>query len=414
MMKKILVLTGLLFLLSACGTDEEPLEEPMANEHDKSAASGAVDTETVSGREILVTLEQTAEPVKRNEAAAAVKESPDYKEGYLGEPTEELAEDMAVQQIEAEVVFKAVEDVYSGNEGLEKAGVIFLENQTSGANQSGVWVGIKNPDERIDELAAILQKQVDAGEILAEPIYIYKSAHTRAELNDLMYQAGKIVKPMTEAHPNPESVSYSISADTVTGAIEIGHNFLTEAQIEELKNAFPERQVMIEQEGIMVPAPGEPTVKYPEPALTVVPSSEGSYIIDVEEDRFLAVEATPKDFSENGGEEEFYSAVHFDFKDAADLLEVGQRVKIEAAGPILESYPGQGRAVFVEVLPTFQPESADLSEGEVVKRALEGIDQLEFGVPAIRSVSYHAAEDSWSVLFKSWDQESEKTIEDKK
>ncbi|WP_223639072.1 DUF3221 domain-containing protein [Planococcus sp. 4-30] len=414
MMKKILVLIGLLLLLSGCGTDEEPLKEPLANEEDPSAASGAGDKEAVRGREILVTLEQTADPVKRNEAAAAVKESSDFKEGYLGEPTEELAEDMAVQQIEAEAVFKAVEDIYKGNEGLEKAGVIFLENQTSGANQSGVWVGIKNPDERIGELAAILQKQVDAGEILAEPIYIYKSAHTRSELNDLMYQAGKIVKPMAEAHPNPESVSYSISADTITGAIEIGHNFLTEAQIDELKNAFPEREVMIEQEGIMVPAPGEPTVKYPEPAMTVEPSSEGSYIIDMEEDRFLAVEATPKDFSENGGQDEFYSAVHFEFKDAANLLEVGQRVKIEAAGPILESYPGQGRAVFVEVLPTYQPKSADLTEAEVVKRALKGIDQLEFGIPAIRSVTYHAAEDHWSVAFKSWEQETELTIEDEK
>ena len=112
MMKKILVLIGLLLLLSGCGTDEEPLKEPLANEEDPSAASGAGDKEAVRGREILVTLEQTADPVKRNKAAAAVKESPDFKEGYLGEPTEELAEDMAVQQIEAEAVFKAVEEVY--------------------------------------------------------------------------------------------------------------------------------------------------------------------------------------------------------------------------------------------------------------------------------------------------------------
>lgn len=411
-MKKTLILPAMLILLAACGTEEEPgAKEPMSDQ-DESVTSGSEDVKMVSGREILVTLEQTAEPVKRNEEAAAVKESQNFKEGYSGEPTEELAEDMAIQQIEARAVEKAVETVYGGHAELEKVGVTFLGNQTSGATQPGIWVGIKNPDERVEELVAILQQQVDAGEILAEPIYIYKSAHTRAELNDLMYQAGKKVKPMAEAHPNPDAVSYSISADTITGALEIGHNFLTADQIEELKNAFPEQEVIIDQEGMMVPLPGEPTVTYPDPAVAAEPSEEGNYIISLEEDRFLAVEVQPKNFSENGGQEEFYSAIYYDFTDAGELLEVGQRVKIATAGPILESYPGQGRAVLVEVLPTYQPESADLTEAEVVKRALEGIDQKEFGVPAIRSVSYSAEEDMWTLAFKSWEQETEKVIKD--
>lgn len=409
-MKKILIVPGMLLLLAACGTEEppaanEPIEEP--------AASSEKDRKTANGREILITLEQTTDPIKRNEAAAAVKESRDFKEGVMGEPTEELAEDMAVQQIEARAVYEAVETVYGKDPEFDKVGDIFLENQSSGAKAPGIWVGIKDPDERVDELAGILQKQVDAGEILAAPIHIYRIPHTRTDLNDLMYQAAKKVKPMAEAHSNPDSVSYSISADTITGAIEIGHNFLTESQIKELKQAFPDRDVMIEQEGKMVPLEGEPTVKYPDPLMASEPSEAGSYIVSLEEERFLAVEAASKDFSGSGGQNEYYSAIHFAFKDAKKLLEIGQRVEVEAAGGIQESYPGKGRAIFVEVLPAYQPEGADLTEAEAVKLALEGLDSKQFNFPAIRSVTYNGELDRWTVVIVAEDQETEKTVEDK-
>lgn len=410
MMKKILIVPGMLFLLAACGTEDLPASNEQV---EGPAASSEKDEKAANGREILITLEQTADPVKRNEAAAAVKESRDFKEGVMGEPTEELAEDMAVQGIEAPAVYSAIETVYGGDAEFEKIGEIFFENKSTGDSRSGIWVGIKDPDERVDELAGILQKQIDAGEILAEPIHIFRIAHTRTDLNDLMYQAAKKVKPMAEAHSNPDAVSYSISADTITGAIEIGHNFLTESQIEELKKAFPDRDVIIEQEGKMVPVEGEPTVKYPDSLVTSKPSKEGSYIVSLQEERFLAVEAEPKDFGGSGGQHEYYSAIHFAFKDAKKLLEVGQRVEIEAAGSIQESYPGQGRAVFVEILPAYQPEGADLTEAEAVKLALEGLDSKQFNFPAIRSVTYNGEQDRWTVEIVADDQETEKTVEDK-
>lgn len=90
------------------------------------------------------------------------------------------------------------------------------------------------------------------------------------------------------------------------------------------------------------------------------------------------------------------------------------RIRFSTVGGIIESYPGKGRAVFVEVLPTYQPESADLTEAETVKRALEGIDSKEFAVPAIRSVTYNSKQDSWTVTFKSGDLEAEKTVKDDK
>lgn len=417
-MKRMFMLSGILLLMSACGIEEplagEESKNPSASEQKPSSEDKEEDVMLVSGRGLHIKLEQTAEPVKRNEEAAAVKESTEFKDGLFGEPTEELAEDMAVQQIEGQAVSKAIDLVYGGDAEFDKVGILFYENQASGAEQSGIWLGIKELDERVDELVAVLQKRVDAGEILAEPIYIYKVDYTQADLNNLMYQASKKLKPMVEAHTNPDSVFYSISTDTLTGAIEIGHNFLTRKQIDELKNAFPDQKVIIEQEGVMVPVPGDPTVKYPEPAIISEPSNEGYYIISLEDERFLAVAAASNDFSGNGGEDEFYSAIYFDFTDAGKLLEVGRRVQIEAAGGIQESYPGQGRAVFVEVLPTYQPGTADLTEAEVVRRALEGLDQQKFGVPAIRSIAYSAEDDTWKVVFKSWDHETEKTIEDKK
>ena len=88
---------------------------------------------------------------------------------------------MAVQGIEGPAAIQAVEKVY-GEGGIHNEGVIFIENQTRGAEQSGVWIGIKEPDERVQQLLDLLQPKVDAGEILAEPIYIFRSPHTEKEL----------------------------------------------------------------------------------------------------------------------------------------------------------------------------------------------------------------------------------------
>ena len=412
-MKKLALFIGIMLMMSACGT---ATGQPGENQGEQDGAKEAEnDAKIVSGREIIASLEQSTEDTsKRDEQAEKVKESDTYKDGYMGEPTEELAEDLAVQQIEGQVAAQAIEQVYGGYEGVNEAGVVFYENQQSGAEQSGFWFGVKEPDERIDELLAILQKKVDAGEILAEPFYIYQSPHTQKDLELLAYQASKKMRPMQEAHHNPEAAGYSVSADTITGALEIGHNFFTEEQQKEIIEAFPDHEVIIEQEGRMVPGPGEPDVLYPNPETAAEPSREGEYVMAVNEDSFMAVETEAQNFSATGGVSDFYSAIDFQFPEASDKLEVGQRVLIEPAGPIMESYPGQGTAVFVEVLPAYQPETADLSEIQVIQQAVAKADEREKGWKIISGLAFDEKADKWIVEMLIPDKEKfEIEIDDK-
>lgn len=410
MMKKLFLAAGIGLLLTACGTSEADTD---SSGNEKDSIVEEEKAKIVSGREIIASLKQTTDDTSiRDEEVEMIREMPEFKEGYMGEPTEELAEDLAVQQIEGRAATEALEQVYGGYEELNKAGVIFYENQTSGAEQSGFWFGVKEPDERLDEVLAVLQMQVDKGEILAEPIYIYQSPHSEADNRALIDQAAKPLKKMAEAHHKPDTVSYSISADTVTGTLEIGHNFLTEEQQKELIQVFPEHKVVIEQEGRMVPLPGEADVAYPDPETVNEPSDEGYYLTSIEEDRMLAVSAQYQDFSSSGGVSKHFSAIHFKFQNAAEKLKVGQRVLIDISGPVAESYPAQGTASFVEVLPAYQPEEADLSETQAVQQALEMVKEKSSGVTAISFLEFNATADQWTVGIYQEDEEFEVTIED--
>lgn len=401
----MIVLMALLVLAAGCGTAAE----------DPKQSNDGQNANMVSGREIIAELEQTnTDSSSRKERIERIKASKEFTEGYMGEPTEELAQDMGVQQLEGPAALQAIEQVYGGNEQMNEAGVIFFENQQSGAAQSGFWFGIKEPDERLDKVLAILQKQVDAGEILAEPIYFYKSPHTQNDLRQLADRASKILRPIQEAHHHPEATTLRVSAHTITGALEIGHNFLTEEQKKEVEQVFSDHEVVFTQEGRMVPGPGEANVAYPDPKTTSEWSEEGEYIMSLSDDSFLAIEKSSEDFSAGGGLSEYYSAIDFQFVGASKKLEIGQRVVVEAAGAIAESYPGQGRAVFVEVLPAYQPEQADLSETQVIQQALSLAENQKEGWLIISGLEFHAKENKWIVEFLVSDQEKfEIEIEDK-
>ena len=72
----------------------------------------------------------------------------------------------------------------------------FLKIRRNGAEQSGIWIGLKDPDERVQQLLDLLQPKVDAGEILAEPIYIFRSPHTEKELYELQDEVAAALKEM--------------------------------------------------------------------------------------------------------------------------------------------------------------------------------------------------------------------------
>lgn len=386
--KIIIPLLGIALLLSACGTAET----------DASLKNGAVEVgawptlKKVSGREIIAELKQTvSESPEREKVAAEQTERQEFLDGSFGEPTPELAEDMAVQAIEGPIAIESVEKVYAGYEGFEKEGILFFENQMGGAEQSGIWIGVKEPDERIQQLLDLLQPKVDTGEILAEPVYIFRSPHTQKELYDLQDEVGQALKGMRS-----ERGSSGLSVNTITGIVEINHDYLKPEQQKELENMFPDKTFHFEQDGRMVAQPGESSIIMPEETFTDTPVTEGGFILSAGEGTIFVA----------GGTE---GAVFYKFAEA-DKLRVGQRVKVEASGGIMLSLPGQGTAKFVEVMPDYKPAGAMLSESAAVAKLLEMVDgESAFGFVVIKEVSFNGDEKKW--VFKVMQDDEELTLE---
>ncbi|BAQ11805.1 hypothetical protein OXB_3336 [Bacillus sp. OxB-1] len=368
MRKRIGLVLAALFL-AGCGTAEN--------------SSGLAPKEKSAGneREIVAQLKQTVKESKLREAALKELE----ENGLLDDP--EMKEDLAVQAIEGPAVMEALDSVY-GEEGHRKEGVLFYENQSDNAAQPGIWIGIQDPDERLDKVVDLLQQQVGAGKILASPIHFYRSAYSEDDLRQLQDDVLEAIQPM-----NTGRGSLGISADVKTGDIEISHDFLKEGQQEELRHQFADHLLHFEQTGRMVAEPGEPTTTYPEQPFTTTPSTEGSYVMEIGEGQMLVVDAKPRDF----GSGDFYDAVYYGYPDAANDLKVGQRVKVEASGPIAESYPGQGSAKYVEVLPEYKPEQAKLSESEVIGKVIQQAKKKLEGMVIIRSITFNEKTANWKV-----------------
>lgn len=385
-------------LFAACG----------ATENDEEQLPLQSNTKFGSDREIIAELEQTVTetPIRDAEAKKQI-ESDDFKNGFYGEPSAELEEDMAVQTIEALAASDAIETVYGSHGAFRKEGVLFLENQTEGAKQSGVWIGIKEPDDRLDELLKVLQPKVDAGEILAKPIYFYRSDYAEMDLELLQEEVLNALKPMQSGRG-----SFGISTDTKTGNIEITHDFLKEEQQAELRKQFADYTIHFEQQGRLVAEPGEPTTTYPDQPFTETPSKEGTYVMQVDGEKMLVVDTIPTDPSSTGGQEDFYGAVFFTYPNAAEELKIGQRVKVENSGMILTSYPGQGSAKYVEVFPEYKPKNAKLSESEVIEKAIEITKKKSDGRMIIRSIAFDEEKAVWKVEIKQDGQDDEIEIKD--
>ncbi|AYC30139.1 DUF3221 domain-containing protein [Paenisporosarcina cavernae] len=364
-MKKYITPIGIavLFIVTGCGT---AVKEPVTN----GEGSGSEVQKKEIEREIIVELKQPKiETPERDKVKAEIKERPEFKDGIYGKQTDELAENLTVQQIEGPIAITALEEVYGGQNGFQKEGIIFYGTDEN----PGFWIGIKNPDERLDELVKILQAKVDSGVISAKYIHIFKSDFTHEEQRALMDQVNREVKKMVEEFHNPNAVGYSVSVDTLTGNIEIDHNFLTEKQIEHLKESFDRHKIVFSIQGKMAPDEGEPDVIYPEKEFTTTQHSEGELILGVEKDRF------------------FTGSMYYDFTDAKKKLKTGQRVLVSTTGMIMESFPGQGRAVVVEILPDYKPDGANLTESQVVAIAA----QNKIGV--IEKIEFNQDEDEWIV-----------------
>ncbi len=130
------------------------------------------------------------------------------------------------------------------------------------------------------------------------------------------------------------------------------------------------------------------------------PSLAG-YVMDARDDRILVVEAIPEDFPGEGGVNAAYVS------DVPSSIEVGQRVLIWFDGPVAESYPLQGKAGRVEVVPTETPEGAHRSEAEVLQDLLTSGEVDPNGLMAVQSIVFDAEASLWRIeLFDIWEGET--------
>lgn len=372
-------------LLGGCGTDASLKNVAVEDSVEDSVEWKTL--KTVSGREIIAELKQTAKETPIRDEAATIEMAPGHEV-----PSKEWAEDLAVKAIEAPAAIQAVEEVY-GEGGIRDVGVLFIEIQTSakGAEQPGVWIGLKEPDERVQQVLDLLQSKVDAGEILAEPIYIFRSPHTEKELNDLQDEVAEALKGIESEHG-----SYALYVDIINGEIEVSHDFLMPEQQDELRQQFADQTINFTQDGRMIAAPGESRIIVPEQTYTRTPMTDGGFILSVSEGQFFV--AGPNE-----------SVAFYKFPEA-DKLKVGQRVKVEASGGLMESYPAQGTAKFVEILPDYKPDNAKLSESQVVAKALEiSGERLSNGYVVINEVIFDENEKKW--IFELLPDDGEGTLE---
>lgn len=371
-MKKTAILLTLALCLAGC--QAQRADQPKSNE-------SPPETKHVSSQEknVIAKLQQTTEHTALRDAAyEKVKKSDTLTGGYFGENTPELQEDMGVQSIEAEAVMGVINALY-GN--FYDYGIIYGKNRMSGDEEPGFWVGIKNPDKRADELVHRLQKQVDEGKILAKYIHLFESEYSEKDNEVLLYNVSKAIKPMREAMPEPDRVTLGMNVDTVTRTVEIEHDFLTKKQRSELASQFSGYQLAFTQSGRMLPLPDGKNVEYPKKAVTDKPSTKGSWVMSVSPENFLV------------------DAVYYTFPNADQKIKIGQRILVESSGYILESFPGQGSAKFVTVLPAYKPKTANLTDEEALRQALLSPELNKRTVYTVERVAYDWAADKWTISF---------------
>lgn len=135
----------------------------------------------------------------------------------------------------------------------------------------------------------------------------------------------------------------------------------------------------------------------------------GRIVISVDKNHFLVVDSYPH-HSPAGI---FYSAISFEYPNASEILKIGQRVEVESAGPINQSYPAQAVAKKVKILPDYKPEGATLSESEVLRKAIEIAEQKSNWVPGFRYINFDKNHKVWNIGILQNGKTYELKIEDK-
>lgn len=406
----IAAILGMTIALSGCGTENDQ-DIQVKRGADKAASTPAQDAppvnesgwrtiEVVNNRPIIAKLKQTRKDTpERDKKIEEYKERQDFKDGLFGKPTDELAESLTMHAVEGSIARETSDKIYGGYKGLEDAIVTFFENSNQNGERMGYWIGVKKADDRLRTFIEEMQAKVDAGEIKAKYIHIFYSPYTTTENYTLTNKVAQALQRVKRQPGTPSRGYFEASIDTQTGEINIGHNFLSEEQKEQLRKLFPDRNIVFEQQGRMIPKEGEPDTLYPEKEFIKQPSKEGAYVMDLQEDGLLAVEAQGRINNKQSGEEHF-GATHFRFPEASKKLKIGQRVIVEPNGPIMESYPGQGGALYITILSEYKPAGAKTSESQVVSKAITEAKKTSGNeLLIVRDLSYDSSNKRWTVNF---------------
>ncbi|KRG14916.1 hypothetical protein ACA30_09635 [Virgibacillus soli] len=139
---------------------------------------------------------------------------------------------------------------------------------------------------------------------------------------------------------------------------------------------------------LLVGCSGKNEVEY-----TNTASKEGLYVIEKHGGNSVTVAAAQP----SGEQENFYGL--YTYSSVPSEVEVGQRVKVEPDGALMETFPYQGKAKKVTILPVYKPNTANLDEIQVVQKALQTIKGSSEW-PAITSVEFMEAQKLWQVGIK--------------
>ena len=225
-------------------TDEAAVE-PADSSSEKTSEDGP---KTISGRELLFEFKQTAKetPIRDQKAAETIKDSKEIME-QLGGGTPEVEEQIAVQGIEGAAVIEAIEEVYGSTIDFDEYGVLFFTDQTNGDEENAIWAGFKSPDDKTEKVRELLQKQIDDGKILAKYIHFFKSPYTANDAYALQDQVSNSLNKLLEA--SGEDSTYALSVDIITGDINLQHEAISDATINQLKAQYPGQTFQIESGG---------------------------------------------------------------------------------------------------------------------------------------------------------------------
>ncbi|MEC6748591.1 DUF3221 domain-containing protein [Marinilactibacillus sp. XAAS-LB27] len=122
------------------------------------------------------------------------------------------------------------------------------------------------------------------------------------------------------------------------------------------------------------------------------------YVMDKNDESVLIVSNHSADYGSTGSSEGFYDAVTA--SNALDEVKIGDLVEVWYADGVRETYPAQATIGTLNVIPSEQPEGADLTKSEVLDKILPQYSPENHPL-GVKSIYYDENQDTWSIILRS-------------